>query len=88
MCGWRVETRDVEMGQNELPLHLGVAGRVEQGDLQQIVAVQHLARHADLLRHQADGRDAAALAVAAVLHLNGRLVDELARRRARCRRIR
>jgi hypothetical protein len=45
------------------------------------VRIQHLARHADLLRHQAGGRDTAALAVAAVLHLDGRLVDEFSAHR-------
>jgi hypothetical protein len=45
------------------------------------VRIQHLARYADLLGHQAGGRDAAALAVAAVLHLDGWLIDELAAHR-------
>ena len=35
---------DVEVGQDELPLQLGVAVGIEQGDLQQVVAVEHLAR--------------------------------------------
>jgi hypothetical protein len=67
---------DVEVGQDELPFQVGVAIGIEQCDLEQIVAVEHLAGDAQLLGHQADGRDAAALAVAAVLHLDGGLVNE------------
>ncbi len=66
---------DVEVGQHELPLQLGVAVGVEQGDLQQVVALEHVGGDAQLLGHQARGGDAAALAVAAVLHLLGGLVD-------------
>ena len=36
--------RDVEVGQDELPLQLGMALGIEQGDLEQIVAFEHLAR--------------------------------------------
>ena len=68
--------RDVEVGQDELPFQLRVALRVEQRDLQQVMALQHLRGNAQLLRDQAHRRDAAALPVAAVLHLDGRLVDE------------
>ena len=67
---------NVEVGQDELAFELPVALRVEQGDLQQVMALQHLRGDAQLLRDQAHGRDAAALPVAAILHLDGRLVDE------------
>ncbi len=70
--------RHVEVGQHKLPLHLGVHRRVEQRHLQEVVRIQDLARHADLLRHQAGGCNATALAVATVLHLDRRLIDELA----------
>ena len=68
--------RHVEVGQDELPLEFGVTLRVEQGDLQQVVALEHLVGDAELLGHEARGGDAAPLAVAAVLHLFGGLVDE------------
>ncbi len=73
--------RHVEIGQDELLFQLRVHRLIEQRELDQVVRIQHLARHANLLGHQAGGRDAAALAVAAVLHLDGRLVDELAAHR-------
>ena len=66
----------VEVGEDELPLQLGVAIGVEQSDLEQVVALEHLVGDAQLLGHQAGGGDAAPLAVAAVLHLFGGLVDE------------
>jgi hypothetical protein len=73
----------VEVGQDEEPLQLGVAGGIEQGDLEQVVAFEHLARDPHLLGDQAHRRDAAALAVAAVLHLDRGLVDEAAPHRHR-----
>jgi len=48
---------------------------VGTSDLQDVILVKHLARHAQVFRHQPAGRDPAALAVAAVAHLDGRLVD-------------
>ena len=70
--------RHVEPRQDELTLHLGVDRRLQQRDLQQVMRREDLARHAHFLGHQARGRNAAALAVAAVLHLDRRLVNELA----------
>ena len=60
---------------DEFLLDLGPDLRVQQRDVQHVVFVEHLPADAQLLRHQADGRDAAAFAVAAVVHLAGRLVD-------------
>jgi hypothetical protein len=62
--------RDVEVGQHELLLDLVLRGFIQQGDLQQVVRIEHLARHADLLGDETRRRDSAALAVAAVLHLD------------------
>ena len=70
--------RDIEVGQHEFLLDFALRRRIQQGDLQQVVRIEHLARNADLLRHQAGCGDATALAIATVLHLDGRLVDELA----------
>ena len=67
---------DVEVRQDELPFQLGMASRIEQRDLEQVVAVEHLAGDADFVGDQPHRRDAAAFAVAAVLHLDGGLVDE------------
>ncbi|MCX7005739.1 MAG: hypothetical protein NTY53_00515 [Kiritimatiellaeota bacterium] len=80
--------RDIELRQDELALDLGVHRGVEQRDLDQVVRVQHFARDADFLRHEADGGDAAALAVAAVLHLHRGLIDETAADRYRARKAR
>ena len=69
--------RDIEVGEDKLTLKLSVIVIVKKRDLQQIVALEHLGGDAQLLRDQAGCSDAAALAVAAVLHLLGGLVDEL-----------
>ena len=68
---------DIEERLDEVPLHLAAGGRVEQGDLEDVVVVEHAARHAQFLGHQAAGGDPASLAVAAVAHLDRRLVDVL-----------
>ena len=70
--------RDIEVGQHEFLLDFALRRRIQQGDLQEVVRIEHLARDTDLLRHQASCGDAAALAIAAVLHLDRRLVNELA----------
>ena len=62
-------------------LDLAAGRRVQQRHLEDVVLVEHLARDAQLFGHQAAGRDAAALAVAAVAHLDRRLVDVLAAHR-------
>ena len=62
--------------------------RVQQRDLENVVLVEHLAGNAQLFGHQAAGRDAAAFAVAAVAHLDRRLVDVLAAAPGSCRRSR
>ena len=69
---------DVEEGLDERLFDLAPGVGVEQGDLEDVVLLEHLARDAHLLRHQPAGGDAAALAVAAVVHLDRRLVDVLA----------
>ena len=66
----------VEVGQDEVPFDLRVHCRIEQGNLNQVVRIESLAVDTDLFRHQPDCGDPAALAVAAILHLHGRLVDE------------
>ena len=62
--------------QDVLALEFGVTGRIQQRDLKEIISIQHFARNAHLLGSQADSGDAASFAVSAVLHLNGRFVDE------------
>ena len=52
------------------------------------MVVEHFAADAELLRDKSDRGDAAAFAVAAVVHLAGRLVNMLARAPARCSRNR
>ena len=66
---------DVEAGLDEGFFHLAPGVGVQQGDLENVVFVEHPARHAHFFRHQPAGGDPAALAVAAVAHLDGRLVD-------------
>ncbi len=68
----------VEMRQYVVALELRMALGIEQSDLQQVVGLQLFLGDAQLLGHQPRSRDAAALAVAPVLHLLGGLVDELA----------
>ena len=66
---------DVEIGLDERFLDLGPGRRIEQGHLEDIVFVEHLARDAHVFRHQPAGGDPAPFAVAAVAHLDRGLVD-------------
>ncbi len=49
--------------------------RVQQRDMQHVIFVQDFPGNTQCFRHEADGADAAALAVAAVVHLYRRLED-------------
>ena len=53
----------------------GLDARFQKGHVQHVIIVQHLPADAELLGHKPDRGDAAALAVAAVVHLLRRLVD-------------
>ena len=70
-----------EVRQDVLALEFGVAGRIQQGDLKEIIIIQDLARNTHLFRSQADGGDAAPFAVPAVLHLDRGFVDKPSRQR-------
>ncbi len=72
---------DAEMGPDEPLLQLGQDCLIEEGDLEEEVLIERLLVDAELVRHEADRRNAAALAVAAVVHLHGRLEDVAAAHR-------
>ena len=71
--------RDMKVRENERFLDLFLDGGIEQRHLQQAVRFQRFRIHAELLRHEARGGDASALAVAAIVHLDRRLEDVPAR---------
>ncbi len=56
--------------QDVLALEFGVAGRIQQRDLKEIIIIQDLARNSHLFRSQADSGNAAPFAVSAILHLD------------------
>ena len=60
---------------DELSLHLTFRLGVQQSDLQEIVVSQRVGIDSQLLGNQACGGDAAAFAVAPVVHLDGRFKD-------------
>jgi len=68
--GDHFQVMDFQVGAQELVFHLGARGGVEQGDVQQVVFVQHFLGDAQVLGHQSHGGDAAALAIASVVHLH------------------
>jgi hypothetical protein len=57
---------------DELRFELETGARIEQGNLEQIVLFKDRLRNAEILMREANGRDTTALAVAAVMHLEGR----------------
>ncbi len=66
---------DAEMGPDKGLLKLRKDRFVEKGDLKKEILLQYLPAHAELPGHEADGGNAASLAVAAVVHLDGGLED-------------
>ena len=72
---------DAEMGPDEPLLKLGQHGIIEKGDLEEKRLIERLLVDAELARAETHCRDAAALAVAPVVHLHRRLDDMAAAHR-------
>ncbi len=66
---------DLQEGVDVGGFHLGPRRRIEQRHLQHVMGVQYFLGHAQALGGKTHRGDAAALAVAAVVHLDGGLVD-------------